>query len=113
MDMGSWKSAWQALLIVAMVVSGIAWLARLMAINRKKQQNPLSGADLLRGLLEGCDVFASGLFVLLTAVSLYWFVFFKLQSDVYTMVRSIAARRRRAPPLLFPPSFRLSGSFGD
>lgn len=99
--MASWKSAWQALLIVAMVISGIAWFSRLMAISRKKQANPLGGDDFLRGLLEGCDVFASGLFVLLTVVSLYWFIFFKLQSDVYTMARP----RHHTAPLCTAPSF--------
>lgn len=88
MDMGSWRSAWQALLIVSMVVAGMAWLSRLMAISRKRQQKPIDGMTMLRGLLEGCDVFSTGLFVLLTTVSLYWFTFFKLQSDVYTMLPS-------------------------
>lgn len=99
MDLASWHSAWQALLIVALVVAGLAWLARLTAISRKKQGNPLSGDDLLRGLLEGCDVFSSGLFILVAAVSIYWFIFFKLQKEVYTMARASRVGPSYAPPL--------------
>ena len=87
MDMSYWEGVFKALLIVSLVGSALLTSYRTLVVSRQRgNQSITESPQLVRLLFEALDCFATGLFVLLAGCALYWFVFFKLQSEVYTML---------------------------
>jgi len=77
---------YDALMIVVLVFAGVYWFVRMTAYQRRLQNHGADGEFLITALSEGAGAFGAAFFVLAIVMSWYWFLFFKLQSQVFTML---------------------------
>eukprot|EP00736_Rhodelphis_marinus_P002010 Rmarinus@m.25033 len=87
-DMSDFLGTLEGLFIAAMVLAGLTWMYKLFSFMRVRQHQNMDATFLLRMILYACEVVSSALFWLLFIGCGYFFVTFKGQSTVHTLLPS-------------------------
>ncbi|KAK3282756.1 hypothetical protein CYMTET_9521, partial [Cymbomonas tetramitiformis] len=86
MDMAGFWETWTILMVMSFLAAFFVWAFRLYCYQRRRQNSNMDSDLLYKMLLEGGRVIGSAIFLLLLAVSAYWYLFYKIQQEVYTML---------------------------
>ena len=86
MSMGEFWDAFTILLIAALIASFFIWAQSIVAVLRKRQDLPIDMTFLASSLTALARNVAVSFFMVLFAVSVYWLLFFKFQSEVYAIL---------------------------
>ena len=88
-DLYSWWHGFALLwLIVFSVLSGLSWFTRLWLMSKNRPSTGVDLGFLIRALLEFCGAGSNCLFGFMFLMTAYWFIFFKGQSVVYSLLPS-------------------------
>ena len=86
MDLGEFWDAFTILLIVALIASFFIWAQSIVATLRKRQDLPFDMTFLLSSVTSLARNVSVFFFLVLFSVSVYWLLFYKLQSEVYAIL---------------------------
>jgi len=86
MDLSEFNSSWTILTVVAMVSAGIAWFFRMYCFARRRQNGTLDFEAMRYGVFQACGTVGVACFLQCASIAAYWFVFYKGQDAVYTMI---------------------------
>ena len=84
-DSKFWES-WWIIFITIIVLAGAAWLYGVMQVSRRRQTRDPDAKSMLHAVGTGANAIASGLTIAMLWASGYFFLFYKAQTEVYTMV---------------------------
>ena len=84
-DSKFWES-WWIIFITIIVLAGAAWLYGVMQASRRRQTRDPDAKSMLHAVGTGANAIASGLTIAMLWASGYFFLFYKAQTEVYTMV---------------------------
>ena len=82
----SFWTTWDNVFITAMVFSGAYWAYGMMRVSRRRITRDADSSLMMYAVGTGAACVAGGLAVVLIFGGLYWFLFFKAQQEVYTVV---------------------------
>ena len=85
-DNGSFWESWRIIFITVMVLTGAAWLYGVLQTSRRRQTRDPDAKTMMHAAGSGANAIASGLTIVMFWASGYFFLFYKAQTDVYTMV---------------------------
>ena len=80
-----WET-WEAIFIAFMVIAGVQWMYGVMQVSRRRQTRDPDAKSLMHALGTAAGAMASAFTIILFCGSGYYFLFFKAQTEVYTMV---------------------------
>ena len=86
MNLGEFWDAFTILLIVALIASFFMWAQTTVAVLRKRQDLPIDASFFANGIVTLARNVSVLFFIVLFAVSVYWLLFFKFQSEVYAIL---------------------------
>ncbi|QDZ19522.1 meckelin [Chloropicon primus] len=86
MNLGEFWDAFTILLIVALIASFFVWAQSIVAVLRKRQDLPIDMSFFASSITTLSRNVAVLFFLVLFAVSIYWLLFFKFQSEVYAIL---------------------------
>ena len=78
--------AWVEAAQHVMVLTGAAWLYGVLQTSRRRQTRDPDAKTMMHAAGSGANAIASGLTIVMFWASGYFFLFYKAQTDVYTMV---------------------------
>ena len=82
----SFWTTWDNIFITAMVFSGVYWAYGMMRVSRRRITRDADSSLMMYAIGSGAACVSGGLAVVLMFGGLYWFLFFKAQQEVYTVV---------------------------
>lgn len=77
---------WEAIFITFMVLAGVQWVYGVLQASRRRQNRDPDAKSLMHAIGTAAGAMASAFTIILFCGSGYWFLFFKAQTEVYTMV---------------------------
>ncbi len=86
MDLGEFWDAFTILLIVALIASFFIWAQSIVAVLRKRQDLPIDMTFFMSSITSLARNVSVFFFLVLFAVSIYWLLFYKFQSEVYAIL---------------------------
>ena len=86
MDNEKFWATWDILLILAMSASAFSWIYRMMQFTRRRQNQDFDASFIIHAVAMAAGDLCTAITAILICCSGYWFLFFKAQADVYTMV---------------------------